>query len=51
MNHRALENQEAQTMPEYAIVMGMITIAIVTTISLLSGVVVTMFQNVVDAVS
>ena len=51
MNHKALANQEAQTMSEYAIVLSMISIAIVATISLLSGVVVTMFQNVVDAVS
>jgi Flp pilus assembly pilin Flp len=38
-------------MAEYAVVLGMITIAIVTTISLLSGVVQTMFQDVVDIVA
>ena len=51
MTHKALADQEAQTMAEYAIVLGLITIAIVTAISSLSGAVVTMFQNVVDAVS
>jgi Flp pilus assembly pilin Flp len=31
------ENEEGQTMAEYVVVLGMITITIVTTISLLSG--------------
>jgi Flp pilus assembly pilin Flp len=50
-NRIALGDQDGQTMSEFSIVLGMITIAIVTTISLLSGVVLALFQDAVDAVS
>lgn len=51
MNRIALDEQTAQTMVEYAVVLGLITIAIVTTISLLSGAVLGLFQDALDVVS
>lgn len=46
-----LHDQKAQTMPEYAVVLGVITFAIVTAISLLSGAVTAAFQRTLDVVS
>ncbi len=51
MNRIAMEDQNAQTMAEFAVVLGLITIAIVTTISFLSDAVLTLFQNTLDIVS
>jgi Flp pilus assembly pilin Flp len=47
----ALEDQTAQTMAEFAVVLGLITIAIVTTIGFLSDAVLAMFENALDIVS
>jgi len=35
--HAAVKRDDGQTMPEYAVVLGVITLAIVTTIGALSG--------------
>ena len=45
----ALEDQEGQTMVEFAFVLSLITIAIVTLVSLLSDAVVDMFELAVDS--
>lgn len=50
-NRIAPSEQKGQTMPEFAIVLGMITVAIVTTISLLSDAALRMFENAVDVIS
>jgi Flp pilus assembly pilin Flp len=47
----AIADQNGQTMAEYSIVLGMITVGIVTAISLLSGAVLALFKDVLDAVS
>ncbi len=41
---------EGQTMAEYAVVLGMITLAIVTTISLVSGAIDAAFQRTLEIV-
>jgi Flp pilus assembly pilin Flp len=43
--------EEGQTMAEYTVVLSMITLAIVTTIALLSGAINEMYQSTVDIVS
>ena len=43
---RKLENDEAQTMVEYTVVLGVITLAIVTTFALLSGAIQSIFESV-----
>lgn len=43
--------EEGQTMAEYTVVLSMITLAIVTTIALLSGAINDMYQSTVDIVS
>jgi Flp pilus assembly pilin Flp len=50
MTQRAIETQSevGTTMAEYTIVLGVITLAIVTTFSLLSDAFAAAFQNVVD---
>jgi Flp pilus assembly pilin Flp len=45
--HAALELDDGQTMAEYAVVLGIITIAVVTTIGTLSGAVNNLFAQVV----
>lgn len=45
------EGEEGQTMAEYTVVLSMITLAIVTTIALLSGAINDMYQSTVDIVS
>ena len=42
---------EGQTMAEYTVVLGVITLGIVTTISFLSGAINTAFQRTLDVVS
>lgn len=44
-------DEKGQTMAEYAVVLGVITIAIVTTFSVLSGAIWAAFQRTVDIVS
>ena len=44
-------DQTAQTMAEFAVVLGMITVAIVTTISFLSDAVLALFRDTLDIVS
>lgn len=44
-------DEEGQTMAEYAVVLGVITITIVTTFSVLSGAIWAAFQRTVDIVS
>jgi Flp pilus assembly pilin Flp len=44
-------NERGQTAAEYAVVLGLITIAVVTTIATMSGVIVGMFQAALDVVS
>ena len=44
-----LEDQEAQTMAEFAFILSLITLAIVTSVSLLSGAVQGLFQIAVDS--
>lgn len=46
-----MDDQEAQTMAEYVILLGVITFGIVATISLMSGAVVTVFQLALDGFS
>ena len=46
-----LEAEDAQTMAEYAVVLGVITLAIVTTIAALSASVNTLFERVVGLFS
>lgn len=46
----SLQADEGQTMAEYAVVLGMITLAIVTTISLLSDAINTGFTRTLDVV-
>jgi Flp pilus assembly pilin Flp len=43
---RKLEGDEAQTMVEYTVVLGVITLAIVTTFALLSGAIQSIFESV-----
>jgi Flp pilus assembly pilin Flp len=43
--------EKGQTMAEYTVVLSMITLAIVTTIALLSGAINDMYQSTVDIVS
>jgi Flp pilus assembly pilin Flp len=43
---RRLECDEAQTMAEYTVVLGVITLAIVTTYALLSGAIQGIFESV-----
>jgi Flp pilus assembly pilin Flp len=50
-NDCVIPTQRGQTSAEYAIVLSMITFAVVTTISLLSGTVTGLFQSVLDAVT
>lgn len=40
--------QSGQTMAEYAVVLGVITIAVVATLTLLSGTISTVLQNVMN---
>ena len=47
----ALQDQSGQTMAEYAVVLGVITLAIVTTLSLLSGAMEAAFDRTVEIVS
>lgn len=44
-------DDQGQTMAEYTVVLGTITLAIVTTIALLSGAINDMYQSTVDIVS
>ena len=46
----SLQADEGQTMAEYTVVLGMITLAIVTTISLLSGAINSAFTRTLDVV-
>jgi len=46
-----LEAEDAQTMAEYTVVLGVITLAIVTTIAALSASVTAMFERVVGLFS
>ena len=43
-------NERGQTMAEYVVVLGMITLAIVTTISLVSGAILAAFQRTLEIV-
>ena len=45
------KNETGQTMAEYAVILGVITITIVTTFSVLSGAIWGSLQRVVDIVS
>ena len=45
----ALEDQNAQTMTEFAFILSLITLAIVTSVSLLSGAVRELFQLALDS--
>jgi Flp pilus assembly pilin Flp len=45
------EGEQGQTMTEYTVVLGMITLAIVTAIASLSGAINDMYQSTVDIVS
>jgi Flp pilus assembly pilin Flp len=47
----ALLDEKAQTMAEYVILLGLITVGVVTTISLLSNAVQSGFQRTLDLVS
>lgn len=47
----ALDDQNAQTMAEYAVLLSVITVALVTTVSLLSDAVVELFQRTLEALS
>jgi Flp pilus assembly pilin Flp len=47
----ASDDQRGQTMAEFAVVLGLITVAIVTTISFLSDAVLAMFQDALDIIS
>ena len=46
-----IRNEEAQTMAEYVVVLAVITIAIVTSFSVLSDAVLTAFNHTADLVS
>ena len=46
-----IRDEEGQTMAEYAVVLGVITITIVATFSVLSGAIWAAFQRTVDIVS
>ena len=48
MNEQLDRTQSGQTMAEYAIVLGVITIAVVATLTLLSGVISTVLTNVMN---
>jgi Flp pilus assembly pilin Flp len=48
---RRLECDEAQTMAEYTVVLGVITLAIVTTYALMSGAIQRIFENVTSFLS
>lgn len=43
--------EEGQTMAEYTVVLGVITLAIVTTIALLSGAINAMYESTIEIVS
>jgi Flp pilus assembly pilin Flp len=47
----SLQSEAGQTMAEYSVVLGVITLAIVTTLSLLSGAIAAAFGRTVDIVS
>lgn len=47
----AIQDHSGQTMAEYAVVLGVITLAIVSTLSLLSGAMEEAFDRTVDIVS
>lgn len=47
----APRGERGQTMAEYAVILGVITITIVTTFSVLSGAIAAGFQRTVDIVS
>ncbi len=48
MNDQLDRRESGQTMAEYAIVLGVITIAVVATLTLLSGVISTVLTNVIN---
>jgi Flp pilus assembly pilin Flp len=47
----ALQDEKAQTMVEYGLIMGLVTLAVIGTVSLLSDAVLAMFQRIFEAVS
>jgi Flp pilus assembly pilin Flp len=54
LNEITIENEEGQTMAEYAVVLGVITGAIVFSISILSGAIGAMFEwtfGLIDAIA
>ena len=48
MNDQLTRRESGQTMAEYAIVLGVITIAVVATLTLLSGTISTVLTNVIN---
>jgi Flp pilus assembly pilin Flp len=48
-NMQIVARESGQTMAEYAVVLGVITIAVVATLTLLSGTISTVLQNVMNA--
>jgi Flp pilus assembly pilin Flp len=46
-----LHDQKAQTMAEYAVILGVIMFGVIATVSLLSDAVLALFQRVLDTVS
>jgi Flp pilus assembly pilin Flp len=47
----ALQDEKAQTMVEYGLILTLITFAVIGTVSLLSDAVLAMFQRILEAVS